>query len=880
MWSRRLKDVPISTKVFLAPGLTLCALLLLAVVAFVGLQDGRRHISDLSDRAFVTFRLAVAANGAASEVQLRLLDAISVSATEADKKRVEPRIAAVEQAASFARNSFDALDSKLGRNTAAIIQLRGHLEAYLAAVQELLHIVPDDPASAWIILNEVRRSYLQLSHELARFEAEADALRETASQEAMSAAAIASFILLLVVILAAGSSALATVVVARSITRPIARLTKAMSDLAAGGLAVAVPELDREDEVGSMAAAMQVFKEGLIKADRLGAEREFRRARELGRLRQLVDATFEGILIHRDGIILDSNVAVGRLFGQPATAMRGRDVVEFVAPASTESICDRLRSDCNLNTELDMLRADGSTLSVEILSRPFEYDGGGVVTICAIRDLSERKLAEAQIHQLAYHDALTGLPNRYQLNDRLMHGLELCARDGGLLAVLCLDLDHFKDVNDTLGHPVGDLLLQAAAERLRASVRGVDMIARFGGDEFTVVLSDIQRPIDAALVAGEARHDICETIAIQGLAAGVADRILEAFQRPFSIGGNEIRSGTSIGIAVYGLDSPDVDTLLSHADVALYRAKAEARGTYRFFTADMDAEVRARITMDTELREAIATNQFFLMYQPQVEIDTGRIVGLEALVRWRHPTRGIVGPGKFIPAAEKGGLIVGLGRWVMREACRQTRQWLDAGIAPPLIAVNLSAVQFKMPLELETDIAEIMAESDLPPRIFELELTESILMEASRGRDDALLRLRRMGLRVAIDDFGSGYSSLDYLRRYPVDRIKIAQTFIADIGIVAGNDAIVRAALGLARELDIEVVVEGVETIAQLALLKAWGGRIVQGYYYARPLAAPEVTALLRDGTITPAQANPVEPVANRATVGDDHHLDLLGVLA
>ena len=222
--------------------------------------------------------------------------------------------------------------------------------------------------------------------------------------------------------------------------------------------------------------------------------------------------------------------------------------------------------------------------------------------------------------------------------------------------------------------------------------------------------------------------------------------------------------------------------MLSHADVALYQAKVERRGTYRFFNDGMDAELRARVSMSTELRDAIAADQFLLMYQPQVDIDTGRIVGLEALVRWRHPTLGVLGPGKFIPAAERHGLIVPLGRWVMDEACRQTRRWLDAGIAPPLIAINLSAIQFKMPLELEKDIAATVAEIGLPPQLLELELTESVLMEASRDHNDVLLRLRKKGHRIAIDDFGSGYSSLDYLRRYPVDRIKIAQTFIADIG--------------------------------------------------------------------------------------------------
>jgi EAL domain-containing protein (putative c-di-GMP-specific phosphodiesterase class I) len=258
--------------------------------------------------------------------------------------------------------------------------------------------------------------------------------------------------------------------------------------------------------------------------------------------------------------------------------------------------------------------------------------------------------------------------------------------------------------------------------------------------------------------------------------------------------------------------------------------------------------------MSTELRDAIASNQFFLMYQPQVDIDTGRILGLEALVRWRHPTLGVLGPGKFIPAAERHGLIVPLGRWVMDAACRQTKLWLDAGIAPPLIAINVSAIQFKMPLELERDIVAVVAEIGLPPQLLELELTESVLMEASRDHNDVLLRLRENGHRIAIDDFGSGYSSLDYLRRYPVDRIKIAQTFIADIGVESGNDAIVKAALSLARELNIEVVVEGVETVAQLELLKAWGARIVQGFYFARPLPGPEVTALLHIGRIASVQ--------------------------
>jgi EAL domain-containing protein (putative c-di-GMP-specific phosphodiesterase class I) len=328
---------------------------------------------------------------------------------------------------------------------------------------------------------------------------------------------------------------------------------------------------------------------------------------------------------------------------------------------------------------------------------------------------------------------------------------------------------------------------------------------------------------------------------------------------PIAIQANRIYSGATIGIAVYGPDSPDAETMLSHADLALYQAKAHQRGTYRFFTDGMEAEVRARVNLGLQLREAITSDEFFLMYQPQIYTDTGRIAGLEALVRWHHPTRGILGPGRFIPETERNGLILPLGRWVLSEACRQTKQWLDAGFAPPLIAVNLSGIQFKLPLQLEMDIAAALADSGLPPQFLELELTESVLMEASRDHGAFLLRLREGGHRIAIDDFGSGYSSLDYLRRYPVDRIKIAQTFIADIGIEPGNDAIVRAALGLARELNIEVVVEGVENVTQLELLKTWGCGIAQGYYFAKALPVAEAEVVLRSGRITPRPPDPAK---------------------
>jgi diguanylate cyclase (GGDEF)-like protein len=502
---------------------------------------------------------------------------------------------------------------------------------------------------------------------------------------------------------------------------------------------------------------------------------------------------------------------------------------------------------------LALKRKDGCIVFADLSAAPMTLQGRSYLVGC-FHDVTARKQAEEQSARMACNDTLTGLRNRHGFVEVLEQTIARARRSGVRFGVLYLDLDHFKDINDTLGHPVGDVVLKAVAGRLLASVRAGDTVARFGGDEFAIILAEIGGASNAAMVSERLLGAICECglapAAVAAVVAGVAKKIVRSMNEPISVEGNRVYSGASVGIAVYGADSPDAETVLSHADVALYRAKADHRGNYRFFTAGMDAEVRDRLGIRTDLHEAITSNELFLVYQPQVDIETGRIVGLEALVRWHHPRLGVVGPAKFIPEAERSGLIVPLGRWVLEEACRQTRAWLDAGIAPALIAVNLSAVQFKMPLELEKDIASIVASYGLPPAVLELELTESVLMEASRDYNDVLLRLRKAGHRIAVDDFGSGYSSLDYLRRYPVDRIKIAQTFIADLGVEAGSDAIVRAALGLARELHIEVVVEGVETVAQIGLLKAWGGRIVQGYYFARPLPVAEAAALLRTGTI------------------------------
>ena len=439
------------------------------------------------------------------------------------------------------------------------------------------------------------------------------------------------------------------------------------------------------------------------------------------------------------------------------------------------------------------------------------------------RDITDRKKAEAESRHSARHDALTGLLNRPVFLKEVQQAIARTERGEKGFAVLYLDLDRFKDVNDTLGHPVGDDLLCAVAERLRRNVRETDVVARFGGDEFAVIAASIDEPADAA---------------------NLAVKLVTALGNPYSIQGNDIRCGVSIGIAVYDGSKPEL--LLSQADVALYQAKSDGRGGYRFFTDAMDTEVRTRVTVSAELREAIASGQLFLEYQPQIDAETGHIIGVEALARWRHPRRGVLSPREFVPVAETTGLIVPLDRWAKREACRQGKAWLDAGIPPIVISVNVSGAQFKRAVELEKDVAAVLAGSGLPPQLLELELTETVLMEASREHNDVLVRLRQSGVRLAIDDFGSGYSSLDYLRRFPVDRVKIAQEFVRLIASDPGSAAIVKATIGLARELGLVTIAEGVETVEQFDLLKAWGCRQMQGYYFSRPLAPGDVSILLR----------------------------------
>jgi diguanylate cyclase (GGDEF)-like protein/PAS domain S-box-containing protein len=554
-------------------------------------------------------------------------------------------------------------------------------------------------------------------------------------------------------------------------------------------------------------------------------------------LKTQLEASLDGILIvDPDQRIISFNQRFADLWGLPLAALTaGADaaVLAHVTslmkdPAAFSERVRYLYEHPGEKSSDELETADGR--SIERFTAPLvTLTGEYLGRAWFFRDVSERKRNVALALMLARHDALTGLANRAVFVEALQHAIRAAKRGEKSFALLYIDLDHFKDVNDTLGHPVGDRLLRAVAERLGTSVRESDTVARFGGDEFAVIAANLADPADAAILA---------------------EKLVTAFGEPFLVQGSEIHTGASIGIAPYGAQTPDAETLLSHADVALYRAKSEGRGGYRFFTDAMDSEVKTRVAVAAELRVAVDAGQLFLVYQPQVAIGTGRITGLEALVRWQHPRRGILGPDTFIPVAERIGIIGKLGHWVLSEACRQGKAWADAGIAPGRIGVNVSALQFRTPAALETDIRAVLAQTGFRAHMLELELTESVLMDASREQSDLVQRLRTTGVTISIDDFGTGYSSLEYLRRFPSDRIKIAQNFVKHITTTPGDAAIVRATIGLARELAIEVIAEGVETQEQCDLLQRWGCAQAQGFLFARPLDERAATAMLRAGRI------------------------------
>ncbi|HEU5273340.1 MAG TPA: PAS-domain containing protein [Xanthobacteraceae bacterium] len=445
-------------------------------------------------------------------------------------------------------------------------------------------------------------------------------------------------------------------------------------------------------------------------------------------------------------------------------------------------------------------------------------DGAPRYIVSVVEDVTERKRAEERIAHLASYDSLTDLPNRMLFRQRLEEALKWLHR-GDRAAVLYLDLDFFKHVNDSLGHPVGDELLKSVAQRLRACVSDGDTVARLGGDEFAIIQNGITEPTDTT---------------------ALANRIFDALRAPYDLHGHQLVAGVSIGIAIAPDDGREPDQLLKHADLALYGAKADGRGAYRFFEPEMDARMKARRVLEEDLRKALARGEFELHYQPLLDLQTDRIVACEALIRWNHPHRGLIPPGEFIPLAEETGLIMPIGEWVLRQACADAAAWPR----DVKLAVNLSAAQFKM-ASLSGLVIGALAAAGLPPDNLELEITESVLIQSSAAVSSTLRELHGLGVRFAMDDFGTGYSSLSYLRNFPLDKIKIDRSFVSDLTGEETSASIVRAIIGLARSLDMTTVAEGVETEEQLAALRAAGCSEIQGFLLSPPLRLPQLLRMI-----------------------------------
>ena len=505
-------------------------------------------------------------------------------------------------------------------------------------------------------------------------------------------------------------------------------------------------------------------------------------------------------------------------------------ILDAVTRETTPNPIDRavgLNRTVHLQENCVLVRRDGSDTPIEDSVAPIhDREGKATGAVIVFRDVSTARAMAAEMTYSAQHDFLTRLLNRMLLNDRVSQAIVLAPRHSNKVAILFLDLDGFKHINDSLGHPIGDKLLQSIAKRLVDCVRSSDTVSRQGGDEFVVLLSEVHRPEDAAISAL---------------------RILQAVAEAHPIDQHDLHVTASIGVSVYPDDGQDAETLIKNADTAMYQAKENGRQSYQFFKPAMNVRAVERQSIEENLRRALERQEFALHYQPKINLRTGEISGAEALLRWMHPVRGPVSPAQFIPVAEDCGLILPIGQWVLREACRQARAWADAGLPLATMAVNISSMEFREDNFIES-VFTTLSETGLDPKSLELELTESVLMKRAESAASILETLRARGVHIAVDDFGTGYSSLSYLRKFPIDALKIDQSFVRQITSAPDDTTIVTAVISMGRSLKLRVVAEGVETQEELAFLQARLCDEAQGYYFSHPVPPQQFAKLLKSG--------------------------------
>ncbi len=549
---------------------------------------------------------------------------------------------------------------------------------------------------------------------------------------------------------------------------------------------------------------------------------------------RILDSINEGIMVMgATKLIVSVNPAFSTITGYGKKEVIGRNPrllhSDLVDESFYQAMWRSIHETGQWQGEMLDRRKDGASYIKWLSINTLKYENGEVSHYIAVfSDISERKTAEERLTYMAQHDVLTGLPNRMLLQDRLTQAVAHAEREQRKVAVMFLDLDLFKDINDTLGHAIGDKLLQEIADRIRSTARASDTVSRQGGDEFVIMLPDMETT-DAV--------------------AAIAVKLLETIAAPLWIDGNEIAVTTSIGISVFPEDGRDGNSLIKQADAAMYQAKKIGRNAYEFFTPEMNQRALERMAVEKKLRHALERHEFYLHYQPQVDLRSGRIIGAEALLRWNNPEAGIILPGQFISLAEENGMIIPIGEWVLREACRQNRAWRDQGLPEIIMTVNLSAVQFRQK-NLGDMVMSIVRDSDLTRSGLELEITESTVMHDADAVILLLGKLKDLGVRLAVDDFGTGYSSLSHLKRFPIDKLKIDQSFVRDVMVDPDNAAITSTIISMARSLKLKVIAEGVETADQLAFLKKRECDEMQGYYFSKPMPADQITHMMASGHV------------------------------
>jgi len=651
------------------------------------------------------------------------------------------------------------------------------------------------------------------------------------------------------------------------ILKPLKMFAETSRAMAAGDLSRVVPVLSK-DEIGELASDFNEMSARLenhietlhqktveLEAQKALIETDRRAILGLKKYAYDIIASLPAGLIVVDDVleVLSVNRSFRELFGlRSGEAVGGQDIAELLPlPGLREQAQGVLASGTAVHGIEASLGGKWLRLAITGIRLAEEEEEEEERLLVMVEDITERKAAEARIEQLAFYDPLTGLPNRALCLDRLQQGIAAASRHGRALAVMFVDLDGFKHINDSLGHDAGDRLLQEAARRLTSCVREADTVARLGGDEFVVILDEMTEE-----------------------AAGMlARKLLGALRAPLAIDGHTLHVTCSIGIALYPRDATDARTLLRNADAAMYRAKQEERNAARFYTEEMNRKALERLALEEDLHRALERGEFLLHYQPRVDLVSGEITGFEALVRWRHPHKGLIPPDRFIPVAEETGLILPLGAWVLREACTQAVAWARQGLDPGSMAVNLSARQFRSP-DLVDKMAGILRETGLAPGGLELEITESMVASHVEQAIATLDRLKALGVRLAIDDFGTGYSSLSQLKRFPVQVLKIDKSFIAGIPSDPDDATIVTAILSMAHAMHLDVVAEGVETEAQLAFLRRHGCDEMQGYFFSKPLPAEAAQALLAEGQrLAPDGADGVAGSRTLLLVDDEEHM-------